>query len=67
MSIAVSVIPVLRDPNCCVDLYNGSVSDILCPFPTLSSPWLDYRIDIVGKCLRPTMSKGPTKDGCKKF
>ena len=27
----------------------------------------DHDIGIVGKCLRPTTSKGPTKDGCKIF
>ena len=28
-----------------------------------SSP--DYGLGTVGKCLGPTTSKGPTKDGCK--
>ena len=27
----------------------------------------DYGLGIVGKCLGPTSSKGPTKDGCKIF
>ena len=29
----------------------------------LSTP--DYGLGTVGKCLGPTTSKGPTKDGCK--
>ena len=31
------------------------------------SPWLDYGIDTVDKCLGPTTPKWPTKDFCKIF
>ena len=31
----------------------------------LSNTTPDYGLGTVGKCLGPTTSKGPTKDGCK--
>jgi len=54
----VNIILIRRHLSCLLLKQFSMLADATQPTP-------DYGLGTVGKCLGPTTSKGPTKDGCK--